>query len=48
MNEETTTNLSNKDRRKTLLEQNNPLEIDGNKVSDPVAIIREDRDKYRN
>ena len=40
-----TAKLGSKDRRRKLLEQENPLGIDGSKLTDPVDIIREDRER---
>jgi plasmid stability protein len=40
-----TTKIGNRERRKKLLEQDNPLGIDGTKLTDPVKLIREDRDR---
>lgn len=37
--------LENKDRRKTLLETANLLDIDGAALPDPVDLIREDRER---
>jgi len=37
--------LGNKERRKTLLETTNVLDIDGVTLPDPVDLIREDRDR---
>jgi plasmid stability protein len=37
--------LGNKERRKKLLENINHLNIDGSQFPDPVALIREDRDR---
>jgi plasmid stability protein len=37
--------LGNKERRKKLMENINRLDIDGSKLPDPVALIREDRDR---
>jgi len=37
--------LGNKERRKTLLETANVLDIDGVTLPDPVDLIREDRDR---
>ncbi len=39
------TKLGNKERRKRLLEKMKMLDIDGNTVTDPVTLIREDRDR---
>lgn len=39
------TKLGNKERRRKLLEKINLLNIDGSKFPDPVALIREDRDR---
>ena len=39
------TKLGNKERRKKLLDKINLLNIDGSKFPDPVALIREDRDR---
>jgi plasmid stability protein len=37
--------LGNKERRRQLLEKDNPLEIDGSRLPDPVDLIREDRER---
>ena len=37
--------LGNKERRTKFLEKTNPLDIDGNNLPDPIALIREDRDR---
>jgi antitoxin FitA len=37
--------IGNKERRRLLLENRNPLGIDGNALPDPVDLIREDRDR---
>ena len=37
--------LGNKERRRKLLDKINTLNIDGSKFPDPVALIREDRDR---
>jgi len=37
--------LGNKERRRKLLEKMSSLGIDGKKVSDPVVLIREDRER---
>jgi len=37
--------LGNKERRRKLLEETNLLDIDANMFPDPVAMIREDRDR---
>ena len=39
------TKMGNKERRKRLLNEMRSLDIDGEKVGDPVALIREDRDR---
>jgi len=39
------TKLGNKERRRKLLEKIHELDIDGTKYPDPVALIREDRDR---
>jgi len=39
------TKLGNRERRKKLLDKINLLNIDGSKFPDPVALIREDRDR---
>jgi plasmid stability protein len=40
-----TAKLGSKERRRQLLENDNPLGIDGCKLSDPVDLIREDRER---
>lgn len=37
--------MSNKERRKKLLEQGSVIDIDGNDLPDPVQLIREDRER---
>ena len=37
--------IGNKERRRKLLDKINTLNIDGSKFPDPVALIREDRDR---
>ena len=37
--------MSNKERRKKLLEQGSEIDIDGNALPDPVQLIREDRER---
>lgn len=40
-----TAKLGDKDRRRQLLEEGNPLGIDGRRLSDPVDLVREDRER---
>ena len=40
-----TTKMRSRERRKKLLEIENPLGIDGNKLLDPIDLIREDRER---
>ena len=37
--------FGNKERRKKILEKMNLLNIDGNRLPDPVMLIREDRER---
>lgn len=37
--------LGSKERRRQLLEKDNPLGIDGSTLPDPVDLIREDRER---
>lgn len=40
-----TVKLGNSERRSKLLDQDDPLGIDGRKLRDPVELIREDRER---
>jgi antitoxin FitA len=37
--------LGNQERRKKLLQEENPLDIEGPELPDPAVIIREDRER---
>lgn len=37
--------LGNKERRRKILERMKSLDIDGSKAADPVALVREDRER---
>jgi plasmid stability protein len=40
-----TTKMSNKERRKKLLEQEHMIDIEGENLPDPVKLVREDRER---